>query len=157
MSDDYMVGAVYTPWRQQTMRLGRLPLVVLLSVLAGAWIHNQLNHPEPIGRGAVVVELTPRERAAHMIRQETVPLTAILRILPKAEFEASRNERTKGDAGFYYDGHAPCVITIPDKWMIRANPKQGKAWFEDQGNDDFDDVIAHELLHCIRGDWHKDL
>lgn len=156
-SPDYMVGAVYeTPWRERKIRLGWLPLAVIVSIFAGAWTNHQLDQPVSVGRGAVIRELTSQERAAFLIHQETVPLTAILRIVPKAEFHATRSNLVKADASFYYDGHIPCTITIPDKWVIRANPSRGMAWFEDQGNDDFDDVLAHELLHCIRGAWHPD-
>jgi len=47
----------------------------------------------------------------------------------------------------------PCEILIPDHWYIRAYPAAGRAAFVWSSNGD---TLAHEILHCIAGHWHKD-
>lgn len=46
----------------------------------------------------------------------------------------------------------PCQIIVPEGWYIDAEPARGRAWFAEPDNAS---TLAHELLHCIAGNWHR--
>ena len=109
-----------------------------------------------VERGFTPIPLTSIERASPIIRQVTVPMTVRLRILPRWEWEQKHPEKdgivTLAVARYYDDGHTLCTIEMPDGDMIVAWPAAATAMWG--GNREAGDRIAHELLHCIRGDWH---
>lgn len=58
----------------------------------------------------------------------------------------------------------PCEVVFPDTWEIDAVPSSGDAWFSQiYGRQNasivvdmtINSVVAHEILHCLRGSWHK--
>lgn len=52
----------------------------------------------------------------------------------------------------------PCRINInADQWMFIATPSWGSAearWIGTEGRDNFGRVMAHEIYHCLHGQWH---
>lgn len=94
------------------------------------------------------VEFSESEKAAAYLSQETSPVVMTLRILPRDEYRA----RHPGTDAIAYTHRAPCQIEIPAGWKILAQPKTGTAvWARSYDGD----VLAHEILHCLRGGWHQ--
>lgn len=102
------------------------------------------------------VGLTAAQKARPVLTLATVPETVILRVLPVAEFHARFGDDIAGVSQFSLDGTLACEVFIPAGWIIASHPAKGRATFIDQGNRGYDDVLAHELLHCQNGDWHPD-
>lgn len=108
-------------------------------------------HPRDFGAaGFSITELTEAERA-QPIHQAVPPIDIELRVLPIAEF--MRERPTSGTVAFAYTRRRPCRIVIPEGWRIWALSERKIAFWDDR---DSGNVLAHEILHCIRGSWHED-
>lgn len=46
----------------------------------------------------------------------------------------------------------PCEIVIPAGWWIDYVAPTAEARWRDTHSGD---ILAHEILHCLRGDWHS--
>lgn len=52
---------------------------------------------------------------------------------------------------YAYPTTRPCRIVIPTGMQIDAAPSQAEAQWTNRSDGD---VLAHEILHCLRGKWH---
>jgi hypothetical protein len=52
----------------------------------------------------------------------------------------------------YHPDSGPCTITLPIGMPIRFGQEGARAMFVMTRDAD---TVAHELLHCLRGKWHK--
>ncbi len=127
----------------------RLPWV---SVLALVWLAYNIGTHNPFHDDAALrfpKELSDQERVQPFIRQATEPQTIVLRIIDPQQFKSEIGDpRT---AAFSKSYREPCEITIPAGWIIVAIPSRGIAFWADDRNAV---ILAHEILHCIRGSWH---
>ena len=99
------------------------------------------------------VELSDTERHTLYLEEMTTPRTIKLRIADEAEFKDNLGSalRSHNVAAYAQFGNDECKITIPSGWKIKFNPRSGGArWV----NDDNGNILAHEILHCLRGRWH---
>jgi len=135
----------------------------LFGLVVGAWL-------------GVCITLTfyhpPKEMAAYRSPREFVgsptmtqeakayPIDIQLRIIDASAFRKEADRRfisiIEGGGGhilaYSTPYHDPCVITMPDDFSIRFLPDKGYAIFKDPLDSD---TLAHEILHCLYGDWHK--
>lgn len=85
--------------------------------------------------------------------QRLTPMEIRLVIRSAENFKADARAIAKGNIEAYalpYD--SPCSIFIPDDWVIQfnaAHARSGNFTRADNSN-----TLAHEILHCIRGQWH---
>lgn len=94
------------------------------------------------------IELSDNEKDTTLLYIPTIPIDIELRIVPRKEYD-ELHPRT---AGISYTKRKPCRIEIPDGWNIMVSPDRKRA---DWINRDDGDTLAHEILHCIHGGWHK--
>jgi hypothetical protein len=96
-------------------------------------------------------ELTAEERTARFLRQETFPAIMTIKIVDAETFK--RNNPNALAVSF--TTRSPCEIDIPAGWEIVFSPQltgSNAAMWEDHRSGD---IIAHEILHCLRGSWHR--
>lgn len=90
----------------------------------------------------------------NLVSVATEPGTIIIRILSRAEFAAMDPLAATSSlraAAYTSATTNPCVIYLPEGWVIEANLSSGAAeWINTYNNI----VIPHEILHCLRGPWH---
>ncbi len=94
----------------------------------------------------------PREITAQEYNgfvQETEPMSIIVRFRDPAEI---RKETTPNTLSYALPYAHPCEVVLPTGMKIYAFPRKADANF---GHDEDMHLIAHEFLHCIRGDWHR--
>lgn len=95
-------------------------------------------------------ELTAYERKQPMLQQAIPPMTFEVTILSHAEFAVKRSSEYV--YAFTRMAENPCHIYLEEGKLIDFNPSdQGSARWDDQMDAD---TSAHELLHCIDGQWH---
>jgi hypothetical protein len=100
--------------------------------------------PEPFSRAELMAD------AAHV---RVTPGDMTLRVVPRKKFDEDAGPTSLSLAAFTRINDNPCTIVIPEGWQIDAVPSRGEAHFADAYNDS---VVAHEILHCLRGTWHPD-
>lgn len=100
------------------------------------------------------LELTAVEKASQSLLEYAItPLHIVVDVVPPEEIKA-----TAPLAYAYTQPYKdPCRIVLPAGMKIRFLPssptlERGFAFWSDPIDGD---AIAHELLHCYRGDWHK--
>jgi hypothetical protein len=98
------------------------------------------------------VELTDIERHASMLWRPVPAMHVDLRFTDGSYY---RNETAKGSTAVITGNtdwdKAPCRIVIYKQPNLLIEPDKRHAVFADQ----FDaDNLAHELAHCIAGEWH---
>lgn len=98
---------------------------------------------------AAPVELSEAERASPGLVVYTVPTAMTLRILSPEDFARKRPPNATAWASY---GEAGCTIYIQSDWAIGLYPRSGEAWFVTPANAN---TLAHEIAHCVRGDWHR--
>lgn len=116
-------------------------LTLLFFMVVFLW-HSETAYPPAI-------ELTSNERQQLRLEQPTFPKTITLRILSAEEIER-RNSKAYALAVI---NARPCEIWIPSGQIIVANPHAKMAFWK---NSYHGDVLAHEILHCLRGGWHDE-
>lgn len=94
-------------------------------------------------------ELTEEQKATPILTQQLWPATITLRVVSEQQFAAERGDPRI--IAFTRATLAPCVITIPDTWKIIFMSRDRVADFVDPTNGK---TLAHEILHCYRGNWH---
>lgn len=134
-------------------------LLLRIFALAGAWgllggieagrLLDRYQHPS----GSAPVELTAAERKEAVLIQQTVPMEIRLRVLSAADWERLGTGMKYPLLGYSDIDRHPCEIYIPAGWEFAFVPAAGVAIWADPHNSD---VLAHEILHCIRGKWHPD-
>ena len=135
-------------------------LYVMLVVAVSAFMLGNLTSrrpPEPVIESNALppTPFTEEELTHQFVRQKTWPMTMTLHIVGEKEWEAIRRSPEVIGFSTWYDGIGKCQIFIPEGAEIIALP-QGNAghgdamWrFSADG-----DLLAHEILHCLRGNWH---
>jgi hypothetical protein len=96
------------------------------------------------------VEFTAEEKIGTRI-QPTFPMTFSVSIVPMEYIKKT----APGADAFTYVGtrDAECRIYIPaGRGIVFTSLEKSAAW---QNRYD-GDVLAHEILHCLRGHWHND-
>lgn len=95
-------------------------------------------------------ELSEAERAAWQL---IVPMPQVSMTI---SFVSDREFGEKPDtAGYTMLGSRPCEFRFrASEWSIVSEPETGYAIFRHPPVDG--DPIAHEVLHCLRGNWHPD-
>lgn len=101
--------------------------------------------------GGHPLELTSEERAPGPRRQRTFQTEMRLRIASQEELELT--SPVKEVIALSIIRRNPCEIMIPEGWTIEYDSSTGRARWTDRGQED---VLAHEILHCLRGAWHDD-
>lgn len=86
------------------------------------------------------------------------PMEIRISIVSSKDFNRSMEVRSlmatqKMDAvgGYTLTDSNPCRIVIPDNFKIFVVAQEGSAWFDDS----MGQIVAHEILHCLYGSWHK--
>ena len=80
--------------------------------------------------------------------QETEPMSVIVHFVDPAEIH---RRTTPNTAAYTLPYIHPCEIFLPTGMRIAALPRKAEAYFVntvDAG------MVAHEFLHCLRGQWH---
>ena len=91
-------------------------------------------------------EISAQERDGFV--QETEPMSVIVHFIDPAMIRKRTGPLTISYATPYTN---PCEIFLPTGMKIIAVPRQQHAYF---ARTEDDNSIAHEFLHCIRGNWH---
>lgn len=131
-------------------RQGTIPIQTALSFiwvtfmfcLLFAAIVGEISKPSPYK-----VEYSESERAQPALVDKTFSAQMTLHIV-------SPEEITKRNASAYalsYTERQPCEIFIPTGQGIWVRPAKKEAGWV---NPIEGDVLAHEILHCLRGGWH---
>ncbi len=154
-SDEALVSA--TPAEPVAARIqspdARWPLY-LLGLVHGLVISTILfDYLSPLHQGAIVADLTPAERLAGIVRTEPTTAPIIVRFLPSAAIKQANGPTTHAFTSAYRDLSGPCRVTLPTGMKIAFESSAHAAYFLD-GRDA--DTVAHELLHCLRWNWHAD-
>ncbi len=107
------------------------------------------------GAGSVApADLADDERAADLLRVPVPPVDVELRFaspeqwfkIPEVWWLAAGVTWPMPRPG------VPCRVTVPaDGFEILARPRDGDAQWFDQS---MATILAHEVLHCLRGFWH---
>ena len=128
-----------------------LPLcATLIAPVFGAGVWCGLTFPNDQPKGYVAPkELSDSERSQAVLYQETTPTVMTLRIVTKEEFYTTRAPNVWAVAQTY---KVPCQIIVQAGAMIVAHPADAEAHWADR---DDGDTLAHEILHCLRGGWHR--
>lgn len=108
--------------------------------------------------GLAIHELSRAEHEQRKMFQTIPPMYVYLRFESKKDWAADTHAQpssvfstTLGYASYTLDGSGgPCTVVLPAGWTIVASPMWAKAQFDP----DDSAVLAHEILHCIRGAWH---
>lgn len=99
-----------------------------------------------------VAELAPHELASRHYSARMTPATMTLRVVEARGFATEAAEGgVPGATAFTRYRREPCEISVPEGWLIEADPQRGRARFAVRENSD---SLAHEILHCLRGAWH---
>lgn len=94
-------------------------------------------------------ELTDEQKHSFGVwRQATSPMEIRLQIIPRAEYD--RDNPDSGAHTFLY--RWPCQIVMPDGMEIEYTAPLAQAHWRYASDGD---ILAHEILHCIRGGWHE--
>ncbi len=97
-------------------------------------------------------ELTPDELKEDFVYTRLERMDIELRIASPEDFALGAKSKLLVRA-FAYDKLRPCRVVIPVGWEVWALPSQGRAgWVNEHDGD----TVAHELLHCLRGNWHAE-
>lgn len=114
--------------------------------------------PTQFARNAPI-ELTEFERNQKWIVRQTTPRVMILEIMAKEKFNALGNVVRADAAGYGTKAFTklygrPCHIVIPEGWDYVVLPALGRASWSSPDNER---TLAHEIAHCLIGDWHREL
>lgn len=103
-----------------------------------------------------VRELSVLERQQPWLRERIPPMTATLRFLPRSQFDAIKKRPDTVAFSEYLESGGFCRLTLPvDASEIEVDPQgEGIVGDAEFTNPTIASKIAHELMHCIRGDWH---
>lgn len=100
-------------------------------------------------------ELTAEQHAAPALVQTLGPKVMRIEVLSNAEFD---RRRTGNAIAWAAINASPCTIYLREGMQVRFRPDgfgyPGSANFTDPDNAD---TIAHEMLHCYDGSWHRPL
>jgi|ERR1019366_145842 hypothetical protein len=105
-------------------------------------------HPSP-RQGINVVEFTDKEKQMPLLYQPFPAMSMIIRTVDPKEFSKKYGDDIAGVS--YFGTGNTCIIEIPSDFTIVASPIRGFANFVKK---EIPIDIAHEMLHCIRGNWH---
>jgi hypothetical protein len=84
--------------------------------------------------------------------QATWPITITLRIVDQETFD--REDFYRRSQAFSNISVVPCQVVVPAGALIRAHPAQSEAhWVASLARPG--DTLAHKILHCLRGNWHR--
>lgn len=120
--------------------VGAQSSALVIWALFGAPSALQVNFPP---------ELSEEERGSSLIVQRMTPMEIRLRVLARSDFDKERP--SENTVAFSYLHKNPCEIVLPEGYEIAAEPKTGTAIFASRIDAS---VLAHEILHCVRGAWH---
>jgi hypothetical protein len=87
------------------------------------------------------------QTSAQIYTATTVPVDIELRIMDHVEYEAAH----PGTLAVSYPHRSTCRIVIPAGWSITFRPASKAAVWDNSYNGA---ILAHEILHCLRGSWH---
>jgi hypothetical protein len=119
------------------------------SFLTTAYISTN-KHPSP-RQGINVVEFTDKEKQIPLLYQQFPAMSMIIRTVDPEEFSKKYGDDIAGVSYFGTGTGNICIIEIPSDFTIVASPIRGFANFVKK---EIPIDIAHEMLHCIRGNWH---
>lgn len=100
--------------------------------------------------------LDSSEVATNFLVQDIPPMDVVIHFADKAEYARTASPDSLAFTDWPLDRwHGPCRITVLDDWQIAAIPSMGHAEFvETPPGMKKANIMAHELLHCIRAAWH---
>lgn len=79
------------------------------------------------------------------------PMVFMVRVVSRPEFAKWKQDADKTRA-FAVLSANPCEVVLPAGWYLEANTKNGHVrWL----NPDNAVTLAHEILHCAAGRWHR--
>lgn len=107
--------------------------------IGGAWWSVWLTSPTPIE-----LSLEQREDKNFRLEQRTIPMTVRLEIEDEQGFDP-------GVIAYTMPYKRPCEIHLRAGMVIDSKPRH---WWADFRDPQSGEIIAHELLHCLRGTWH---
>lgn len=104
-------------------------------------------------RAAPVVRLTDGELAS-VISQLTTPTEIELVIASPERFASDYDGHSSVSSlvAYAYPNRTPCRIVVHAGQSIVASPEHSWAAWADPRDGD---TLAHEILHCLRGSWHR--
>lgn len=95
------------------------------------------------------VEFSEELKNSDSVSVKTRPAVMVLRFKPPNEIEAEKGKDVYAYARIYGN---PCEIVFPSEQTILVEPKSYRARWEKNFNNE---ALAHEILHCLHGLWHK--
>lgn len=116
-------------------------LVYLLGSLSTLLILEQSGRHSPD-------KLTKEEKEVDFVLQKTFPIKMRLEIIAADQY----NKDYPDTNAVSYPTISPCRILIPNNWEIEAVPSMKYAQWTNISNGN---ILAHEILHCLRGSWHS--
>ena len=120
-------------------------LTFMVGALVGAIF---LATPYPSASPVSPKELTDSERASSYVLVRTFPMSIKLTIVPGEDIERYRGRNVYA---FSTPFKTPCEIVMPAGQEIVLRPADGGAiWLSKWVSDTW----AHEIAHCMRGNWH---
>lgn len=134
-------------------RIALSPLRLVVLILSTAWLSIQaavaIEKATQPGHNWQLVQTTQAEFDRGWVEGVTDPnLVVLLRFKPAKEIE---DERHAGVVAYAAINLRPCEIVLPSGITIVGDTRDQNASFVDGS---YVEMIAHELLHCIRGGWH---
>lgn len=130
------------------MSAWRGALILMIGFDLGSWA-MRTHHDHPLGPAPV--PLTQAEVSQDWISTKVPEMIATLHFVSQEQLDSDGAP----DDGTITLGvtisSQPCEIHIAAGKTINAIPSKGRAhWKEDWAGDN----IAHEILHCLREEWH---
>ena len=100
-------------------------------------------------RNVAPYTMTASEQAAESLSAPIPPLDILVRIIPKEQLAITCNDLS---ALACQQGNDPCIVYFPAEQIVDFQPKEQNAYWQNRHNGD---MLAHEFLHCIYGNWHQ--
>jgi hypothetical protein len=98
------------------------------------------------------VSVTPEERNGKLFFTKITPIDIKLRFVPASMIEAVH----RGAYATTFPLRTPCEILMPADGINEIAGMTGQWPFARFLPQSVGDVLAHEILHCFRDDWHPD-
>jgi hypothetical protein len=99
------------------------------------------------------LELTEVEQRSHLVYTEpTGEITVIF--MPPDEIKRRHKNNTRAYSTLRFDGVGSCKIYLPISMPIMFWNDMGQRPDAAFLNEDDARTVAHELLHCLRWNWH---
>lgn len=101
--------------------------------------------------GSAPKDLTQRELHEDIARAFVPEMTVTLKFVSQDQLDIEGHADKDSFVLGVTPSAQPCEIHLSAGAGIHAKPSVGDARWDD---DDMNEVISHEIFHCLRGSWH---